>query len=95
MKSSFESLAPGPYLSSPHSFSLEAPGPLPCSNQPRHRSCRASSLVPSASLSPPPSRILLAEDDADSAEALLMVLGRAGYDAQWVDTAHDAASAPA
>lgn len=32
-------------------------------------------------------RVLLVEDDADSAEALLMVLQRAGYRAESVDTA--------
>lgn len=35
-------------------------------------------------------RILLVEDDADSAEALLLVLRRAGYETAWVDKARDA-----
>jgi CheY-like chemotaxis protein len=35
-------------------------------------------------------RVLLVEDDADSAEALLLVLERAGYEAATVDTARDA-----
>jgi CheY-like chemotaxis protein len=37
-----------------------------------------------------PLRVLLVEDDADSAEALLMVLERAGYDGRCVDCAGDA-----
>jgi CheY-like chemotaxis protein len=35
-------------------------------------------------------RILLVEDDQDSAEALLLVLRRSGYEADWVDTAREA-----
>lgn len=37
-----------------------------------------------------PLRVLLVEDDADSAEALVMVLARAGYEARTVDKARDA-----
>jgi DNA-binding response OmpR family regulator len=37
-----------------------------------------------------PVRVLLVEDDADSAEAVLMLLERAGYQAAWVDKASQA-----
>jgi CheY-like chemotaxis protein len=40
-----------------------------------------------------PIRVLLVEDDADSAEALVMLLERAGYAVRAVDTARDALAA--
>ena len=45
---------------------------------------------PSRSRRPTRVRVLLVEDDADSAEALLMVMERAGYDGRCVDSAADA-----